>query len=228
MKKNKIFIVMVLFIMSINSASSQTNHLIPESGIFNAPNFQIEYYSKVRKILFQGMDFRPIIRLVILPSFSPESVLEVEFNRSTNKMYVVYQIAEEMIANNPNWEQTKLKSIKKEITNESAKFIQRLFQAAVAGIKESDDEQITQVGDNYTLTVKHVGVDGENYFFTANVPIPKTGTTWSPPTESKMGRIVNIGLEVINLARNEKEPIEFDSKLKEKMTQLTAELKTAP
>lgn len=220
-------IVTFLSIISLNSAIAQQNHLIPEVGIFNTTNSHLEYYSNVRKVLFQGLDFRPLARLLILPSFTPESVVEIEFDRTNNKLYVVYQIGEKMIWNNYNLEQLKLTKIKKEITKESAQLIRKLFETAVVCTKESDDEKITMVGENFSVTTKHLSVDGEEYIFTANIPIPKTGTTHSPPAESKMGRLVNIGLELITLAKSCNEPIEFDSSTKDKVTQLIVDLKIA-
>jgi len=49
----------------------------------------------------------------------------------------------------------------------------------------------------------------------------------SPPTKSKMGRLVSIGLQLITLAKSDKEPIEFDTKFKAQITQLIVDLKTA-
>jgi len=226
MKKITIAIATLFSIISLNSAMAQQNHLIPEVGIFNTTNSHLEYCSKVRKVLFQGLEFRPLARLLILPSFTPENVVEIEFDRANNKMYVVYQIAEKMIWNNDNWEQIKLTKIKKEIAKESAQLIIKLFQTAVGETKQSDDERITIVGENYQLTVQHASVDGENYIFTANIPIPKIGTTLSPPAESKMGRLVSVGLQLITLAKSDKESIEFDTKFKAQIAQLIVDLKT--
>ena len=227
MRKITYGIITFLSIISLNSAIAQQNHLIPEVGIFNTTNSHLEYYSNVRKVLFQGLDFRPLARLLILPSFTPESVVELEVDRTNFKLYVVYQIGEKMIWNNDNLEQLKLTKIKKEITKESAQLIRKLFETAVVGTKESDDEKITMVGENYSVTIKNLSLDGENYFFTANIPIPKTGTTHSPPAESKMGRLVNIGLELITLAKSGNEPIELDSSTKDKVTQLIVDLNIA-
>ncbi|HKJ80494.1 MAG TPA: hypothetical protein VJ954_00610, partial [Ignavibacteriaceae bacterium] len=84
----KLYIVIfILFFFTINTIaqnkeplppppSSKPNNLEPVDGIFNALNFKFEYYSKVRIILFKNLSDLPEIRFLVIPSFSPESVLD--------------------------------------------------------------------------------------------------------------------------------------------------------
>jgi len=51
----------------------------------------------VKKILFQGLNYRPTIRFLIIPSFSPESVLGIAFDRTTKKQFLVYQVCDKNI-----------------------------------------------------------------------------------------------------------------------------------
>jgi len=190
---------------------AQSDHLEPTSGIFDCYDFQFEYYSKVRKVLFQGLTNKPLTRFLILPSFTPENVLDIEFDRTNKKYFLVYHICERMIANNDNWEQTKLTKIRKEISKESALLIKELFETAIQGTKYPSTQRI--------------GLDGENYYFTVNMGKLKTGTIWSPSAGTKMWRLVNIELELIRLAKSDKELIKIEDKLKENIIQLTTELK---
>ena len=64
--------------------------LRPVRGVFDIYDYQLDYYYKVRKILLTGSNEKPIIRFLVLPSFTPENVLEIKIDSDNNKAYLVY------------------------------------------------------------------------------------------------------------------------------------------
>src|SRR4051812_15050608 len=55
----------------------------PVNGIFSVYDYQFDYYSSVRKILLNKLSDNPEARVLMLPSFSPEIVLDIEKNELT-------------------------------------------------------------------------------------------------------------------------------------------------
>ena len=179
MRTIRIAIIILLAIYSGNRMMAQSDHLEPTIGVFDSSNSQLEYYGKVKKILFQGLNYNPTIRFLIIPSFSPESVLEIAFDRTTKKMYLVYQVCDKNIWYNKNRDSTNVTRKRKEISGESVELINKLFETAIEGVEFQKE--------------RFLGCDGERYFFSANKFGLKTGMTWSPNKETKMRRLVDIG-----------------------------------
>ena len=84
-------------ILGILKAQTYKEHLEPLGTIYDIYNYQFEYYSVVRKVLFNGLTDIPIIRFQVMPSFTPENVLDIEYNREKNKYFIVYHICDKMI-----------------------------------------------------------------------------------------------------------------------------------
>jgi len=221
MKINKPFLagILCLNIIGIVNAQNRDDHLEPVGGIFDILGFQFEYYSKVRKVLLNGLSNSPEIRFQVLPSFSPENVLDIEFDRNNNKYYIVYHICEEMIWNNPEWEKVTVRKFKIEVDKESVKLIKTLFSKAIAQVRYPPT---MEEGELITM-----GSDGENYYFTVKeygYGI-KSGTVWSPYKGTKMEKLVDIGNKLINLAKYKKETVKFDEKLQQEIEELINLLK---
>ena len=66
------------------TTAQNDDHLKPVGGIYDIYDFEFEYYSKVRKVLFNGLTDSPEIRFQVIPSFIPESVLDIEFDRKNS------------------------------------------------------------------------------------------------------------------------------------------------
>ena len=73
--------------MQVN-AQEKDDHLTPIRGVFDISDSSFDYYSKIRTLLFKGLSDSPEISLLINPSFTPESVLNIEVDRETNKYYI--------------------------------------------------------------------------------------------------------------------------------------------
>lgn len=203
------FSLTLLFIGNITNA--QSDHLSPLNDIFAIYKYQFEYYSKVRTILFNGLSDRPEIRFLIMPSFTPENVLDIEFDRKNNKYFIVHNICEKMIWSNENWNQSKVLTYKKGISKESVDLIKALFKIAISKTRYSDDGLL--------------GVDGENYQFSINDYGIKTGHVWSPGKGSYMYRLVDIGLQLIELTKYNENPVRLSDKLIKEITDLSNDIK---
>jgi len=212
---NKVYqIAVILFLLcrvGVTKAQSDWDHLEPVGGIYDIYDFQFEYYSKVRKVLFNGLTDKPEIRFQVMPSFTPESVLDIQFDRDNKKYYLVYHICEQMIwHSDKNWENVKVNKFKTEIGKESVDLIKFLFDIAIAQVKFPKEEIM--------------GLDGTNYYFSVDKYGLKSGTVWSPSKGSKMQRLVDIGNKLIELAKSKKEIVEIDEKFQQEIKKLISEL----
>ena len=208
-------IIIVLIFLGFSKtvkAQYKEDHLEPVASIFDISNIKFEYYSKVRKVLFNGLSDTPEIRFLVIPSFSPENVLDIEFDRDNNKYYIVYHICEKKIWYNKKWYKVKVKKYKKEIDKESVKLIKSLFEKAIARTKFTENETL-------------VFTDGTQYYFSVNKFGLKSGTVWSPSDGTKMRKLVDIGTELIKLAKSENEVVKINKDLRRKIENLMEELK---
>ena len=221
----KIYQFAVILVLFCNNgtleAQKTSSHLLPVKGIFGIYDYQFEYYSKVRKVLFNGLTDKPEIRFQVMPSFTPESVLDIE--RDGGKCYLIYHICDKMIWNNTSWEEVEVIKFKSEIDSESVRLIKSLFEIATAQVRYP--ERIINPDGLEAITVR---VDGENYYFSTYINDGhgvRAGTVWSPKKGSKMEKLVMIGNKLIELAKSEKERVTFDTELKKSIENLIEELK---
>lgn len=192
-------------------AQDKGDHLEPVGSIYDLYDFQLEYYSKVRKVLFKGLTDSPEIRFQVMPSFTPENVLDIEFNRDENKYYIVYHICEKTIWYNEKWDKTRVETYKTEIDKESVELIKSLFKVAIAKTKYPEEEIM--------------GLDGVDYYFSINNWGLKSGTVWSPSDGTKMAKLVDIGFELIKLAKSKEVLVKIDKDLRIKIENLIQEFK---
>lgn len=203
----KKFLILLLILPILGRAQNYSDHLTPDRGIWGIFDHQFDYYSKVRKILFNDLSDKPEIRFLVMPSFTPENVLDIQ--KSNGTYYLVYRICENMIWSNNNWEKVKIKEYKSEIDSKSVELIKSLFLRAIKQTKYYDENIM--------------GLDGVNYYFFAWDYGLKTGTIWSPDTPN-MKKLVEIGNELIKLAKNNDTIISFDKKLTEEIETLKRNL----
>lgn len=178
-------------------AQNYIDCLTPDSGIFGLSNSRFDYYSRVRKILFDGLSDQPEIRLLLIPSFTPENVLDIHQSDETGNYYLIYRICDGVIGVNDNREELKINEYKSEIDSKSVELIKSLFLKAVKQTKYNKEDVEGRDGVNY-------------YFFVWDYGL-KTGLVWSPYT-LRMKKLVEIAHELIKLAKSEK-PVSFDKKL---------------
>ena len=203
----KKFFALLFIIPMLSNAQNYSDHLTPDRGIWGISDSQFDYYSKVRKVLFNDLSDKPLIRLLVMPSFTPENVLDIQ-ERESN-YYLIYRIGESKIWSNNDWEKVKVKEYKCEIDSKSAELISSLFLIAIKQTKYYEEDIM--------------GLDGVNYYFFAWDFGLKTGKVWTPQTP-KMKRLVEIGNELIKLAKNNDTIVSFDKKLIEEIETLKRDL----
>jgi len=224
---NKLVLIFIIFCnVGFTKAQNRGDHLEPLQSIYDYSDSSIEYHMKVRKILFSGLSDSPEIRFLEIPSFTPENVLDIEYDRKQNKYYIIYHICEESIWYNQSKEQINVNKFKVEIDKASFVLIQKLFDLAIAGVKFSPTPTPEIQADGTEMLSVLANVDGTNYYITTSTwgHYKKTGTVWSPGRGTTMERLVNIGHQLVELAKSQKEKVEIDEKLKDEIEELINEL----
>ena len=202
-----------------------SNHyLVPVEGYFDMYNYQHDYYSKIHSILFNGLEERPVIRFQVMPSFTPESVLDIEFDKKDNKHYLIYHICQQMIWCNPEPNRITVNKFRTEIDEKSVDLIKSLFDIAIAQVRYP---KIIQSANSEEILIPSIMLDGTSYYFTIGMigyPL-RSGYTRSPSKGTKMEKLVDIGEKLIELAQSESEKVTLDKNLQKEIEELTVWLK---
>ena len=211
--KHYILLISMIMVFSLPcTAQEYEDHLLPEISIFNIYDFSFESKTRLRKELFNGLSHSPEIRFIVLDSFSFDAVLQIEYDREKEKYSLIYhRLMKNIVIINENGEtiEPKLYNSVIEIDKSSIDLIKSLFQAAINRTKwNMPTDRLT------------IGVDGTNYHFLVQDFGPKTGTIWSPPHDSKMGRLVMIGKRLIEFSQSESHTIQFDDDFKKIIMEL--------
>jgi hypothetical protein len=208
-KMNKLILLFLIAFSVIAEAQTNSNHLEPAGGIFDIYDFQFEYYSKVRKVLFKNLSDKPEIRFLTIPSFVSENVLQIDYDGDKNNYYCTFHICEAPIWGNENWENVTIKKYRKIIEKESVKLIKSLYDSAISQ---------TKFYKNYNS----IGLDGANYYFSVNKYGQKSGTVWSPDNNTGIAELVAISCELIEKTKeqNDHEIIVFDNDFRERIKKL--------
>jgi hypothetical protein len=187
------------------------DHLEPSDGVFGELEIMSNYYDQVKEILFKDLSYRPMAQLVIIPSFSKEVVWQIYQPQDSDKYYSIFRTGTANIwYNQYEVKPKKIEAITKEveISKETAELINDLFTAAVYTVKYASEDGT-------------IGLDGTTYYFSVFYYGMKSGTTWSPSKDSKMGQLVEICQELINSTEKEEKP---NANLLESIKQLTLDL----
>jgi len=182
----KLIFVLVFYGLTLYSYA-QTDNLQPEKGIFSGYSFMDQYYIAVKKVLYDRLPLNTDLRIVVLPSFSPEYLISLDTKGS--KTYLTYRIAKQQIWQDPKPnDRVKFNNYRIEFDPVLTKKIHELFVLAISQAKF----------DNLPD-----GLDGTTYIFTTfkfGYGIIG-GQTWSPETE-KLSGLVAIAEWLNDCARN--------------------------
>lgn len=201
--------VLLISIIISSFCKAENDHLTPADNIFSLFDYQFEYYSQVRTILFKDLSDKPDVRFICIPSFTPEKILDIQENEG--KFVIIYRIAKNHIWGSKNWQDISVTEYKKEIDIKSAQLIKALFLKATTKTRY------------YKKDI--MGLDGADYYFFAWDYGLKSGTVWSPSTDMpKMKKLVEIGEKLIQLAKNDKNYISFDSAFIKEIEELTKKI----
>lgn len=184
------------------------SHLEPVEDFFSMPDYHLEYFIRLRDLLFKGLVDEPEIRFLILPSFTPESVLEIQYHKEINKYFSVYHTLEKTVWLNKQWKKVKTIEYKKEISKESAELVKSLFKAAIR--------------DAQYPTWNNSGLDGTTYFFSYSDWGLRTAFIWEPNEASTLGHLIYIGQKLIELTKENDQVIKFEEDFKTEISNLTS------
>jgi hypothetical protein len=213
MTKTWLFLLLlVVFLNLSDKVIAQDDNLKPVNGIFSEYDFQFDYYSSVRKILFRGFSDNPEVRITIIPSFIPESALDIELDKQTEKYFLLYHKANPSIWYSHGKKIINVDSVRIEIEYNSFLLIKRLFVIAINKVKYQSD------------SLRSAGFDGTNYYYSVSDIGQRTGTIWSPSAGSKMSKLVEITDHLIQLMKSESDIIEFDAIFSGEIKDLTKKL----
>jgi len=208
-------IAILLIFCSINASAQfddtikNDDHLKPVSGILDSYDFMVDYHLKIRKILLNDLSDGPYLRYLVIPSFEPSYVFDIEKEFEPEKYYIHYHKCKKQIWYNKDWKKVKVKKHKSELEKQSAYLIFELYKVAINNTKYSENEII--------------GFDGTDYYFSVFEDGTKSGTAWSPFEKTRTGKLVDISNEIIKLVEKGKKNIEFNNELKNKINKLIIE-----
>ncbi len=170
----KIIFILAFFRLALCS-NAQPDNLQPVEGLFSGSTFLDQYYLAVKKVLFDSLSLNTDLRIVVMPSFSPEYLISLDTKE--NKTYLTYRIAKQQIWQipKPN-DKVKFNNYRIEFDTSLTKKIHELFVLAISHARF----------DNL-----HEGLDGTTYIFTIfkNGSGLIGGQTWSPTTEKLSGLV---------------------------------------
>lgn len=184
--KLKCLIIIGIFLSHISKVNSQIDHLQPIQGIFGSYDYQVEYYSTVRKYLYEGLEERPSFRLIVLPSFTEEYLITTK--EKDGKIILLMRKAKKNIwyaSQKDKSKKIKIKNFEIEIDSITKDIFFSVFNYALDETKYEESDIVMNDGINYIFQTAEYGQD------------KKIGHVWSPKDKTKMGQLVNI---VENLA----------------------------
>jgi hypothetical protein len=216
---NKLILLFLIAFSGITQAQTNNDHLEPVKGIFDIYDFQFEYYSQIRKVLFNGLSDKPEIRFLTIPSFTPENVLQIDYDKDKNTYYCVFHICDTIIWYSKNRENVTVKKYRKAIEKQSVELIKSLYDLAISQTKFYEIEK--DVNGNELITM---GTDGENYYLSVNRYGQKSGTVWTPCKNTRMAELIAISCELIEKTKeqNDNAIIVFDNDFRERIKKLIA------
>lgn len=181
---------------------AQDDHLMPERGYFSSYPFQNAYYSQIRHILLDSLSDRFVVRIVVVPSFSPEYVLSIKQGNTNSAFVLVHRTASRSIWSEQfrakNYETIRVNEQRKNLPQPLASHLIKLFGLAVNQTRYPEQRSLGTDGTNYYVTVDNFGWRG--------------GYTWSPRQGSLMDKLVSIVEQLTPLTLND-QPVEFIEKL---------------
>ncbi|MEP1069031.1 MAG: hypothetical protein ABJG99_09800 [Crocinitomicaceae bacterium] len=189
----------------VQRAAIEFDHLEPVDSYFDYYEYRIDYHNKIRLFLLDTLNKRPMIRMVVLPSFSSEYVINLE---ELNGTFIVTKvIADTSIwySQNPDYvqnpEELVVKIETRTISKSLAEKVSDLFETAMNQTQYNNDGII--------------GTDGTSYYFTATGSFGwRTATKWSPREGTKINELIRITETLISNELEEAELTEEIENLK--------------
>lgn len=176
------------------TASAQ-DHLEPEEGTLNQPEWRWDYARKLREVLLKDAGNYHLARMICLPSFEPEWVVTVVREEpkdidGPHTYYVECVIAGRKLFRRKDSRGVDVKKARAPLDGETAESLNQVWRRMLRTTRYPKEPRL--------------GADGTNYHFSRFLPLfdrgrpdPlggwEQGKTWSPDEESPCGGIVAIG-----------------------------------
>jgi hypothetical protein len=193
-------------ILAFGLSAPAQDHLEPEDGVLNQPDWSWDYSKKLREVLLKDAASYHLARMVCLPAFEPEWAVTVVREKvkdfdDPHTYFVEYAGAEKKLSRKdaPNARVTKARA---PLDGDTAESLNRTWRRMLRTIRYPEELGI--------------GADGVDYHFSRFVPLfdrgqndPlagwEQGKIWTPDEESPCGELVAIGeaLRAYALARPE-------------------------
>jgi hypothetical protein len=178
----------------------QSDFLVPTESLLQSEPYSIRYNEKLKEILFEGLPDYFDIQYFSTPSFDTERVLVI------NKGKIFYNIAKQSIWGTFYKEITdttdtikiedkiKVDRYTNKISDEFAELLNKLYRLSI-----SKARYLIFTPDELNRLV--IGNDGTSHSFSIFNNGIKEGTTWSPKTDSRMFRLVEIHKGLIKVIK---------------------------
>ncbi len=192
--------LLLLCSLLANPVAAQT-HLTPSTGYFSTHGDENVYYRLVRENLFVGLNDRPMVRVIVFPSFSPEYLVAVE--KDHLEYYLIFRTCSESIWNS-RIQQKRLTLIEKktEISKELAQSLNEFLFVTISQAQYPPIEYITFNDQKPTMAFP-IWLDGIKYRFIASMQGSDitSGETHSPIEGSIMAHLVNVVELMVSVAK---------------------------
>lgn len=140
-----------------NERIEQQDHLEPEQGDLVDYKFSLDYHTQIRSILLDSLGDKPIIRMIVLPSFSPEYVISLE--KVENKYIVTRVTLDSSVWYSKDYSRIKRRFATKTISSELSDSLSALYLLALSKTRYPDRPLIFTDGISYHFAAKaHFGI----------------------------------------------------------------------
>jgi hypothetical protein len=215
---------------SLCLTASAQDHLEPEKGILNQPEWQWKYAQRLREVLLKDAAGYHLARMVCLPAFEPEWVVtvvreEAEDLDAPHSYYVEYVVAEKKLFPTKDSQGVTVKRSRAPLDRETAESLNKTWRRMLRTTQYPNEPRL--------------GTDGVSYHFSRFLPLfdrgrsdPlagwEEGTIWTPDEESLCGELVAIGERLKAYARARPEDREKDRReIRERAAKFGARLDRA-
>lgn len=201
---------LTLLLVLISQFSFAQNHLKPPDSFFDIYDYQFTYYQKIKEVLLNGLNNNPTIRMIVLPSFEKEYVIQIEEDIYTKGQYciILTEPQEGSIWERNEGNTTEIintNTYQSYISKDNVELIKSLYIGAIMKTKFSvDDSQ---------------GLDGTTYHLTVWDYEPKSAQVWSPRNPN-LKEFISIMEIILEKTKKEKE-FSIPNELKNSILELT-------
>jgi len=186
---NKLVLIAVLTIASLNVKSQTFDQLIPDGSVFCDPDYHSDYKFQIRKRLLSNLSEFPIARTIVCRAFEPEFAVSIESQKKEDgryderKQYLILRTCRPSI-----WGYCSQQDRDSCIVHTQELLVDSVFVLTVGSLYK------TALANSCFPSKSSVGLDGAFYYFVSSQMFygAHCGFTWSPDLRSKMGALCHI------------------------------------